>query len=73
MLAKLDRIAPLVADPTRWNFTTRQHPPICNPSIYAAVIFQPILQLQILQDLGCPDQWLFNILVSFHFVLALTD
>ena len=37
--ARIDGLAPLVADPPRWNFTTRQNLP--NPTQFS-VPFQPI-------------------------------
>ena len=40
---KLDRLAPLVEDPPRWNFTTKQNPPICNSPLYIVVTIDPIL------------------------------
>ena len=34
---KLDREAPLLADPHRWNFHTGKNPPICKPLLCIAV------------------------------------
>ena len=36
---RLDGVAPLVADPPRWNSTTRPNPSICNIPLYIAVPF----------------------------------
>ena len=39
---KSGRFALLVADPSCANSITRQNPPLCNPPIYIAIIFEPI-------------------------------
>ena len=36
----LEGLAPLVTNPSWWNYTTRQNPRICNPSLYIAISFK---------------------------------
>ena len=43
---KLDGVAPLVAEPPQWNSPTRQKKtPICNPPLYIANAFEPIMDM----------------------------
>ena len=42
-ISKLDWVTPLVAEPRRWNSTTRQNPPICNQPVYIAVTLKLIV------------------------------
>ena len=39
----LGGVATLVADPPHANSTTRQNPPICNPSLYIVIPVEPII------------------------------
>ena len=47
---KLYQIAPLVADPQQWNFTTRKNQQNLNPPLYATVTLNQTWDVQIVWD-----------------------
>ena len=56
---KLKGVAPLLTDPPRWSSTDRQNPPICNPPLYIAIPFEPIIQF--CNFLGNPNKMWNNV------------
>ena len=51
--SKTKQVAPLVADSSKAYFTTRQNPNYCNPPLYIAACFAPIVHLKYILDSRC--------------------